>query len=221
MATPNLELVDQLEPDIVDKLVTSRRGLFSASAASLGALVSAPLVLASSATEVFAAGGLPKNIVNVLNFALTLEYIEDAFYRTGLQKGVIPQRYHAVFKTISRHETAHVAFLKSALGRHAVKAPHADFTAGGKFADVFHNFRTFLKLSQTFEDLGVAAYKGQAGNLKSNGAILTAALQIHSVEARHAAEVRRIGGKKAWSGAFDEPKSKDEVLAAAAPFLRG
>ena len=95
----------------------------------------------------------------------------------------------------------------------------ADFTAGGKYADVFSNFKTFLALSQTFEDLGVAAYKGQAGNLKGNGAILTAALQIHSVEARHAAEVRRIGGKKAWTGAFDEPKSKQEVLAAASPFL--
>ena len=95
----------------------------------------------------------------------------------------------------------------------------ADFTAGGKYADVFSNFKTFLALSQTFEDLGVAAYKGQAGNLMGYGAILTAALQIHSVEARHAAEVRRIGGKKAWTGAFDEPKSKQEVLAAASPFL--
>ena len=70
-----------------------------------------------------------------------------------------------------------------------------------------------------FEDLGVAAYKGQAANLIENDAILTAALQIHSVEARHAAEVRRIGGKKSWDSAFDEPMSKEDVLAAATPFL--
>jgi Ferritin-like domain len=126
-----------------------------------------------------------------------------------------------VFGLIAKHERQHVAFLKGALGAAAVKPPKADFTAGGKYADVFSNFKTFLTLSQTFEDLGVAAYKGQAGNLKGNGAILTAALQIHSVEARHAAEVRRIGGKKAWTGAFDEPKSKQQVLAAATPFLVG
>ena len=80
-----------------------------------------------------------------------------------------------------------MAFLSRALGSAAVKPPKADFTAGGKYADVFSNFKTFLTLSQTFEDLGVAAYKGQAGNLKSNGDILTAALRIHSAEARHAA----------------------------------
>ena len=81
------------------------------------------------------------------------------------------------------------------------------------------NFDTYLTLSQTFEDLGVAAYKGQAGNLISNDAILQTALQIHSVEARHAAIVRKIGGKKSWDGAFDEPMTKEEVLAAATPFL--
>ena len=58
-----------------------------------------------------------------------------------------------------------------------------------------------------------------AGNLISNDGILTDALQIHSVEARHAAIVRKIGGKKSWDAAFDEPMSKDEVLAAAKPFL--
>ena len=58
------------------------------------------------------------------------------------------------------------------------------------------NFETYLTLSQTFEDLGVAAYKGQAGNLIANDGILQTALQIHSVEARHAAIVRKIGGKK-------------------------
>ena len=55
--------------------------------------------------------------------------------------------------------------------------------------------------------------------LISSDAILTAALQIHSVEARHAAQVRRIGGKKPWDGAFDEPMPKEDVLAAATPFL--
>jgi hypothetical protein len=80
-------------------------------------------------------------------------------------------------------------------------------------------FETFATLSQTFEDLGVSAYKGQAVNLIEYDDILTAALRIHSVEARHAAAVRRIRNMKPWEGAFDEALSKDEVFEAAAPFL--
>lgn len=212
-------ILGQLDPELVSRLVGNSRGLFATAAKSLGKFASAPLVLAAASTTVFAAG-LPKQIEETLNFALTLEHIEDAFYRSALEKDFIPKEHKDVFNTIGLHEAQHVKFLTGALGAAAVKRPEADFTAGGKYADVFSNFDTFLTLSQTFEDLGVAAYKGQAGNLMENGDILTAALQIHSVEARHAAMVRRIGGKKAWDGAFDEPKSKEDVLAAAKPFLK-
>lgn len=215
----NTTILGGLDPDLAGRLVTSRRGLFTKAALSLGAMASAPLVLAAASKEAFAQG-LPQQIVDTLNFALTLEHIEDAFYRSALEKDFIPEEHKAVFQHIGLHEAAHVAFLSGALGSAAVARPEADFTAGGKYADVFSNFDTFLTLSQTFEDLGVAAYKGQAGNLMENDDILTAALQIHSVEARHAAQVRRIGGKKAWDGAFDEPKTKEEVLAAAQPFLK-
>ena len=212
-------ILGQLDPELVSRLVGNRRGLFATAAKSLGIFASAPLVLAAASSTVFAAG-LPKQIVDTLNFALTLEHIEDAFYRSALKKDFIPKQHKDVFNNIGLHEAQHVKFLTGALGAAAVKRPEADFTAGGKYPDVFSNFETFLTLSQTFEDLGVAAYKGQAGNLMENGDILTAALQIHSVEARHAAIVRRIGGKKAWDGAFDEPKSKEDVLAAAKPFLK-
>src|ERR1700755_447024 len=97
-------------------------------------------------------------------------------------------------------------------------APPVDFTAGGKYADVFSNFKTFATLSATFEDLGVAAYKGQAGNLIGTP-VLTTALQIHSVEARHASAVRPLIGKAGYDGAFDKPKTRAQVLAAAKPFL--
>ena len=212
-------VLDQLDPQLLSKMVTNRRGLFAQSAMSLGTLASVPLVLAAASTEVFGKA-LPQQIVDTLNFALTLEHIEDAFYRSALDKDFIPKQYTDVFNHIGLHEAQHVAFLQGALGSAAGKRPNADFTAGGKYPDVFTNFDTFLTISQTFEDLGVAAYKGQAGNLMENGDILTAALQIHSVEARHAAVVRRIGGKKAWDTAFDEPKTKEEVLASAAPFLK-
>jgi len=212
-------VVAGLDPDLTERLVSSNRGSFGSNALKLGALVSAPLVLAVAATNAFGAE-LPAGIVDVLKFALTLEHIEDAFYRSGLEaKGLIPEKYVDVFTNIGAHEAAHVAFLTAALGKDAFERPKLDLTAGGKYADALTNFDTYLTLSQTFEDLGVAAYKGQAANLIESDDILTAALQIHSVEARHAAQVRRIGGKPSWDGAFDEPKTKEEVLAAAKPFL--
>lgn len=159
MDNNNPVILGDLDQDLVTTLVTSRRGLFSKSAKSLGLLASAPLVLAAISQEAFA-GGLPKQIVDTLNFALTLEYIESAFYKAGLSADVIPSRYRGVFQLIAKHEAEHVAFISGALGKDAVKPPKADFTAGGKYADVFSNFKTFLTLSQTFEDLGVAAYNG-------------------------------------------------------------
>jgi hypothetical protein len=89
-----------------------------------------------------------------------------------------------------------VEFLKSALGSAQGDTPVFDFTAGGAFTNAFSDYPTFLTLSQAFEDTGVRAYKGQAGNLQNADDVLTAALQIHSVEARHAAEVRRLRGKR-------------------------
>lgn len=204
---------------------------------------------------------------DVLNFALTLEYLEDEFYKMGLAaSGLIPTADRNIFMQISQHESAHVAFLKTALGSAAVAKPTFDFTAGGQFSNAFTNYMTFLTLSQAFEDTGVRAYKGQAGNLLNDNDTLKAALQIHSVEARHASEVRRLRGGvisqsiKGWvSGnepngapasvyageenvthagaslnsitsisslssnakteAFDEPLTKEQVLAIVQPFL--
>ncbi len=212
-----------LDPDLVGRVV-SRRGVFSKAAASLGAVATAPMLLAAVSTpsQAFLGAALPGQIVEILNFALTLEYLEDEFYRTALaQPALIPGDYRAVFRQISKHEAAHVTALAGVLGLAAVPKPQFDFTARGKYRDVFSNFRTFATLSQTFEDTGVAAYKGQAGNLMGNNLILTTALRIHSVEARHASEVRRVRGQREWSGAFDAPMSKAQVLAAVSPFIVG
>lgn len=217
MNTTNI--LSTIDPEITERLVANRREFFRSSALKLGAMASAPMVLAMASQEAFGQE-LPQGIVDVLLFALTLEHIEDAFYRSGLETaGLIPDEYVGIFNQIGKHEAAHVAFLSTALGSAAIERPALDLTAGGKYADALTNFDTYLTLSQTFEDLGVAAYKGQAGNLIENDGILQAALQIHSVEARHAAIVRKIGGKKSWDGAFDEPMTKDDVLAAAGPFL--
>jgi hypothetical protein len=212
-------LLSGIDPEITERLVTDRRAFFKRSVVGLGALASAPMVLAMTAQQAFGQE-LPQDIKDVLNFALTLEHIEDYFYRTGLATdGLIPAEYLDVFRHIGLHEAEHVALLESVLGADAVARPHIDATAGGQYADVLENFDTYLTLSQTLEDLGVAAYKGQAPNLIENDDILQTALRIHSVEARHAAMVRKIGGMKPWEDAFDEPMTKEEVLEAAQPFL--
>jgi rubrerythrin len=157
------------------------------------AIVAAPAIILSLLPK--SAFAQTASIPDVLNFALTLEYLEDEFYKTALNaSGLIPASDRQIFTQIGKHESAHVAFLKTALGSSAIAKPTFDFTAGGMFADAFSNYATFLTLSQSFEDTGVRAYKGQAGNLISDNNTLKAALQIHSVEARHASEVRRLRG---------------------------
>jgi hypothetical protein len=148
-------------------------------------------------------GQSTSSIVNVLNFALTLEYLESEFYKKGVgTPGLIANADIAGFTVIRDHEVAHVAVLRQTimqLGGTPVSltAANFDYTAGngsmnGPYATEFRNYDTFLAVSQAFEDTGVRAYKGQAGNLISNNDVLTAALQIHSVEARHASYVRHL-----------------------------
>lgn len=256
----NQSILQQLDPELVQH-ITSRREVVANAAKLIAGIASVPIALGVLANTAFGKD-LPQQIVDVLNFALTLEHIEDDFYRGALShSGLIPKSDHEVFDTIGKHESAHVKALSAVLGSKAGPAPNVDPTAGGMFADVFSNYQTFLALSETFEDTGVRAYKGQAGNLMSNGKILTTALTIHSVEARHASEVRRLRGDKGWitgdsrgtlpaasqptydgeqntvqggidlssiSGvppsalteAFDEPLTKEQVLAIVKPFLK-
>jgi Ferritin-like domain len=156
-----------------------------------GSLMAVPAFVLASLPKVSRAQS--SSVAEVLNFALTLEYLEDEFYKLGLAAaGLIPAADRAIFTQIGKHESAHVAFLKTALGSAAVGKPTFDFTAGGTFPGAFTDYATFLALSQSFEDTGVRAYKGQAGALISDNNTLKAALQIHSVEGRHASEVRRL-----------------------------
>jgi hypothetical protein len=169
------------------------------------ALASIPFGLSSLTNSAYAADitPTPSTPIGALQLALTLEYLEKEYYIMGLESGVIPAggRDEKIFMQISDHETDHVTFLINGLGGvgspNFVAKPTFDFTVGGAF-DPFNHYPTFLALAQAFEDTGVRAYKGQAGNLISTPDLLTAALQIHSVEARHASEVRRLRGLKGW-----------------------
>lgn len=197
------------EPELVERELnrreaTQRMGLFGAGLALAG---SVPAALFGFTRKAYGQGAaLPAEIQNVLNFALVLEYLEADFYRMGLAApGLIPAADRTIFETISKHEDAHVAFLRGVLGSKAARRPEFDFTAGGMF-DPFRNYEQFMILAQGFEDTGVRAYKGQAGNVAASDDVLTAALRIHSVEARHAAMVRRLRGMKGWVTG-DDPMS--------------
>lgn len=248
-----LHEIEQVDGEVYDRLEhVTRRHMFSLGKKALAA--AAPIAFASVLNKAYAQSG--SVVTDVLNFALTLEYLEAEFYNRGLAAGgLIPAQYRDLFDQIRKHEDAHVALLRSALGGAAVSKPNFDFTAKGTFPTVFTNFQTFSAVAQAFEDTGVRAYKGQAANLMSNKAVLTIALQIHSVEARHAARIRMLNTMKGWitgmdgfpgavyageqaarerevnvagltglsestiSEAFDEPLTKEQVLAIATPFI--
>jgi len=188
------------------------------------ALASIPFGLSALANKATAdITPTPSTPIGALQLALTLEYLENEFYHTALStNGLIPLggREEKVFNQIAAHEADHVAFLTAGLGgtgsANFVQKPTFDFTAGGAL-DPFNNYDQFLMLSQAFEDTGVRAYKGQAGNLISTPDLLTAALQIHSVEARHASEVRRIRQQKGWIQGSD----RGGLPAAAQPVYDG
>ncbi len=208
-----MNILKFLEPFTNDNLVNgigSRRDSF-AQFGNIGkkvALASIPFGLSAMSNKALAAdiGPTPNTPTGALQFALILEYLEKEFYILGLQSGVIPTggRDEKVFMQISAHETDHVTFLANALGANAPVKPTFDFTVGGAFdpfnanGDQVTAYAQFLALAQAFEDTGVRAYKGQAANLITEPQLLEYALQIHSVEARHASEVRRLRGLKGW-----------------------
>ena len=170
-----------------------------------GALMGALPSMASAATARSTADA------DILNYALTLEYLEAAFYNEAVAKGALKGETARFAKVVASHENAHVAFLKSALGTKAVKKPKFDFkgTTGTQ--------STFQATAEVLEYTGVAAYLGQVGNIKSK-AILGAAGSILPIEAYHAAwiaDIRRHGVKPYPAPvAFAKGKTKAQILAA-------
>ncbi len=206
-----IKFLDEFKTDNLTKTMSSRRDAFN-TFGSLGkkaAIAAVPFGIATMGNKAKAATFMQQDYIASLQLALTLEYLEAEFYVKALDSGVLTDnaKAEAIYQQISQHETAHVAFLQDQLGDNSIDSPEFDFTAGGAF-DPFNDnnsgqdvaYGQLLALAQAFEDTGVRAYKGQAGNLMgvADGAVLTAALQIHSVEARHASEIRRLRGLDGW-----------------------
>jgi hypothetical protein len=175
-----------------------------------GALFGGATLLGLLSPKAFAqGGGLSKGDVAILNYALTLEYLEAEFYTRAEKDAGLSGELLLFAQTVGLHERNHVAALKATLGRKAVKKPKFNFRGTTEDA------AKFAATAEVLEDVGVAAYKGQAAAIKSTP-VLNAALAIHAVEARHAAWIRDINGNPPAPAAFDEAMTMKQVLAAVA-----
>ena len=231
----NQPILDTIDPEIVERLAVRKEEIEQGSPVRPGiaaalALGSVPIALAALSRDLYAQGTLPAPIKAVLDFALALEIFENEFYKAvlGTSDSATQNAAFATVRTaaaavpgavntlqqIQKHEAAHVATLTAtgATNVFNLTATSFDFTGArgagnGPFAKATTDLAFLLQVAQAAEDTGVRAYKGQAVNLMSQPTILEAALRIHSVEARHAARIRRMrrgaAGASAivrWSG---------------------
>jgi rubrerythrin len=196
--------VDEDSEDLTRSEVILKGAL--AAGAIYGAMAVGPYVRRALATG----GG---SDVDILNFALTLEYLESTFYSEAKRRAGASGELKALVDLLAKDEQQHVEALTGSikkLGGKPVAEPKFDFSYSGTGG--------FLKLAQTFEDTGVSAYNGAAPMIKSKD-VLTAAGSIVQVEARHAAAIRLQNSEEPSPAAFDEPLGEKKVLKAVEPFI--
>jgi hypothetical protein len=196
----------------------TRLSFLRKSAVAGGAAVSGGALLGAFAPSALAAdGGRPpasfgKGDVGILNYALTLEYLEAAFYNGATAANMsLSSQTTAFLKIVTKDENAHVKFLKEHLGSKAAKEPAFNFKGANTSPEMF------MKTAQVLENTGVHAYSGQALNIKS-AAYVKAAISILTIEARHASVIGLLndptGEMIAPNGPFDTPLTAAKVLAA-------
>ena len=197
--------------DVDGALAEAHDGLtragFIAAAAAAGAALARPET---------AGAQIPASDEEILNYALVLEYLQAAFYTDAERAKALTGRTAGAARTVGAVERAHVKAFRDLLGRKAVGRPHFDFQG------VTESNRAFLKTAVAFEDLAVAAYKGQARRIRSRP-VLVSALGIHTVEARHAAWMRYLNGNTPAADAFDLPRTRKEIngIVASTNFITG
>ncbi len=199
-----IEEIEKVDPEFQDKISPRRAAIKNiTSFGSKVAVAALPFALGSLFKKAYAQQPT-STIVTVLNYALQLEFLESNFYNAGLNtaayaamKATLSASELAGLNLITTDEAHHVTYLQTvitSLGATPVSftAANFDFTAQGTFPTVYSSSDTWLAVAETFEDTGVRAYKGQAPALLRNKTVLTAALDIHSVEARHASHLRML-----------------------------
>jgi hypothetical protein len=196
----------------------TRAAFFRKAAVGGGAVLTSGAIM-GMLPELAAAKPSKKQDVKILKYALTLEYLEAAFYKGAVDSGVLTGDAAAFAALVAAHEQTHVEFLQKALGgkSKAPKSPEFDFKGSNTDPS------TFVDTAFVLENTGVHAYLGQAGRIKQT-AILGAAGSILTIEARHAAAIAVIKATDPYSdksdfsitpdGAFDKPLSMAKVLAA-------
>jgi ferritin-like protein len=167
------------------------------------AVVGGALLLGASSAPAEAAGRASDEAI--LNYALGLEYLQEAFYGEVERLGHLHGGLAEQARVVGAHERAHVKAFRAALGSRAAKRPRFDFRGATESPD------RFRRTAVAFEDLAVAAYKAQAPRIQRRD-YLVPALAIHTVEARHAAWIRRLAGITPAASAFDEPRSRKSTL---------
>jgi len=191
----------------------SRSALLVRGALAAGALYGATAVT-PLIRKAFAQGSMGD--IDILNFALTLEYLEAAFYEEAAGVKGLSSEVAGYVKTFGDEEQEHVDALTATirdLGGMPVEAPGVDF------GDAFSSADKFIALAITLEDTGVSAYNGAAPMIESKDLLATAG-GIVQVEARHAAAIRYAAGEDPAPEAFDPTLTEDEVLAAVQPFVK-
>jgi hypothetical protein len=171
-----------------------------------------------------AAGMTFQSPVDVLNYALTLEHLESAFYRDGLAAigvdGITALGFQSsVFDNltaIGEHEAAHVTTLTDVITQLG-----GEPVAEGMYDFGYTDAAGFLQVAQALEDTGVAAYQGAAEYLINEDELLTAALTIHGVEARHASYLALVNGAVPFPEAFNMTLTPEDVITIATPFIVG
>ena len=153
--------------------------------------------------------------IDILNFALTLEYLETDFYQVKAPTVGLTGVAARDANTFGNEEAAHVGALTA-----AIKSLGGTPPTKPKFAFPVTNASSFLSLAYTVENLGVSAYNG-AGPLLKSKKLLAAAGSIVQIEARHAAAIGLLIKRSPTpTGAFDEPKTMAEVLTVAKPLIK-
>jgi len=192
------------------------------------------LLVGVGATYVAAAAGDPRSFlpsstatfsakkatdaVDILNYALTLEYLEAGFYERGVGGDLLEGRELDLLIPIREHEQAHVAAITdtiNALGGKPVEKPKLKFPKG-----TFDDRSKFLTLASTFEELGVKAYQGQVPALIDNEELLIAAGSIAGVESRHAAILADLIGEDPFPRPIEAQLPMPKVLKAAMQFIK-
>jgi hypothetical protein len=190
-------------------------GMNRASFLLKGALATGAVYGASAVAPFVSSALAASSDIDILNFALTLEYLESNFYQVKGKTVHLSGQAKTLAKSFGDEEAEHVTALTGAIkksGGKPVKMP--------QFAFPVTNQAGFLKLAYTLENVGVGAYNGAGPSLKSK-ALLAAAGSIVQVEARHAASIAVLTGAKITpNGAFDRALTMKQVLAAAGPLIK-